>query len=100
VSVYQYQPIYEILNIDNATFYKAHLEDFTKKEKCTYQNKTFDKNFDEEKNTKFIGYSLIAVGAILFIKRFPLFHWINFRLLFPILLVGAGLVVLGKSFKK
>jgi len=65
-----------------------------------HENKTYDKNFDEDKNTKFIGYSLIAVGTILFIKRFPLFHWINFRLLFPILLVGAGLVVLGKSFKK
>jgi len=35
-------------------------------------NKTFNRSFDEEKNTKFLGYSLIAVGAILFIKRFPL----------------------------
>lgn len=61
---------------------------------------SFNQNFDEEKNMKFLGYSLIVVGAILFTKRFPLFHWINFRLLFPILIIGAGIVVLGRNLKK
>jgi phage shock protein C len=57
-------------------------------------------NLNEEKNTKFLGYSFILIGLILFIKRFPVFHWINFKLLFPILIIGLGVVVLGKSFKK
>lgn len=57
-------------------------------------------NINEEKNTKFLGYSFILIGVILFIKKFPIFHWINFRFLFPILLIGLGVVVLGKSFKK
>lgn len=57
-------------------------------------------NINEEKNTKFLGYSFILIGVILFIKRFPVFHWINFRFLFPILLIGLGVVVLGKHFKK
>ncbi len=57
-------------------------------------------NFDEEKNRNILGYSLIIIGAIMFIKRFPLFNWISFKFLFPILLIGCGIVVLGKGFKK
>lgn len=64
------------------------------------ESKTYSRSFDEDKNTKLIAYSLIGVGALLFIKRFPLFHWINFRLLFPLILIGAGVLVLGKGFKK
>ena len=60
----------------------------------------YSTNFDEEKNRKLLGYSLVVIGAIMFIKRFPLLNWINFRFLFPILIIGCGLVVLGKSFKK
>lgn len=57
-------------------------------------------SINEEKNTKFLGYSFILVGALLLVKKFQVFHWINFRLLFPILLIGLGVVVLGKHFKK
>lgn len=64
------------------------------------ENDTHHRNFNEEANTKFIAYSLIIVGAVLFIKRLPLFNWINFRFLFPILLIGAGVAVLGKGFKR
>lgn len=58
-----------------------------------------ERNFDAEKNRQFFGYALIVVGVLLFIKRFPLFHFINFRYLFPIVLIGAGITMLGKTIK-
>ncbi len=63
-------------------------------------NKTFNKDFDEEKNKKFLGYALIIVGAILFSKRFSFFSWLSFKFLFPLLLIGAGIFVLGKNIRK
>ena len=57
-------------------------------------------NINEEKNTKFLGYSFILIGLLLLIKRLQIFNWINFRFLFPILLIGLGVVLLGKHFKK
>jgi len=51
---------------------------------------------------KFIGFGLIVVGIFYLIKwlNLPWLVWINRELLFPILLIMAGVVLLIKSFSK
>lgn len=56
--------------------------------------------FDEEKNRKFLGYTFIIIGAILFSKRFVFVQWLSIKFLFPIILIGAGIFILSNNFKK
>ncbi len=64
------------------------------------ENAEYNKHIDEDKNRKVMAFSLIAIGIFLFIKRLGLFHWLNFKFLFPILLVLAGIIVLFNNSKK
>lgn len=61
---------------------------------------TSNANFDEEKNKKLLGYGLIVIGLIFFSKKFVAFQWLNFKFLFPALLIFAGVVILAGGFKK
>lgn len=64
------------------------------------ESNTFSRNFDDEKNKKLLGYGLIVAGVILLGKKFVFFQWLNLKFLFPILLIFAGLLILGSGFKK
>ncbi len=64
------------------------------------QNTSSNKNFNEENNRKLTAYALMIIGFLLLIKRFGLFVSLNFRFLFPFLLIGAGIMILVDSVKK
>lgn len=64
------------------------------------ENNTFSRSFDEIKNKKFFGYSLIIVGAILLSKKFMVLRWLSFKFLFPAVLIILGIFILGNGPKK
>ncbi|MCE1254989.1 MAG: PspC domain-containing protein [Anaerolineae bacterium] len=50
---------------------------------------------------KFIGFGLIIVGVFYLLKNLNLawLQWVNRELLFPVLLIGAGALLLYRTFK-
>lgn len=64
------------------------------------ENNTFSRSFDEIKNKKFFGYSLIIVGAILLSKKFMVLRWLSFKFLFPAVLIMLGIFILSNGPKK
>lgn len=62
--------------------------------------KTIKAKYDDEKSKKVIGIILIALGVILFSKRFIVLSWLSFKLLFPLILIVVGISVLSKGWKK
>ncbi len=61
---------------------------------------TFSGSFDKEKNRKFFGYTLIIIGTILLSKRFMVLRWLDFKFLFPIILIILGVFMLSSNFKR
>lgn len=58
------------------------------------------KTVSKEENRKLLGYGFIIVGLLLLSKRFGFFSLLNFNFLFPIILIGAGILILTNFFKK
>lgn len=57
-------------------------------------------SYDEEKGRNIIGYILIALGGLLFAKRIFPWQWISFKFLGPAILIGIGLIFIGKGRNK